>query len=630
MYYIDTSKLYDGEKTQCPRCAANGNDKSHDNFHYYSASEGGYCWACNFTIPSEEYKEETSGNFRPKVDKSMITSKDTENLKNKALTPQEVQDIEAKTVTKIPKPYRGVPSEVYEALGVRWEIDGTNVSMYYPITVTEDGSLRVVGYKIRKHPKEFYSVGYVGKLGGFLNQSNAVADTLILVSGEVDLASAVYGLELDKYRKSYNVVSSPLGEDSTATMIKLNYDWVNAHKKIVACMDNDEAGQKAFDKIKEVIDEDKLFKANLELKDLNEYLKNGRALDIAKAIYWSPIPTVTYGIANSGDILSKMYEEAEFERVPLPKFMEDLDWHFNGGFNRGEIINVVAPPSVGKTTVVSELTTDWVINCPYRMLIISMEDSLASYGFKTASRLTGTNMLAMRTPKEKVDFIKENEKIVLEYFYDDNGVPRFDIMDKIPASLDMLKKAIERAVKVNGARVVVLDPLTKLLASKSNEDQAAWMDWEENMVRDYGLIILNVLHTRKTASGQAANSRGAKYNEEDIRGSSTIAGTATITILLNRDKLADCEIERNTIYVDLPKNRPNSKTGEDVAKFFYSIDHHTLVPFSFAEKNDFFRNTTAEQMKDLVKGGYINYAASDVDINEEYATDDNIEIIDSF
>ena len=82
MYYINTDELEDNSKVQCPRCAANGGDKSHDNFHFYSASEGGYCWACNFTIPSEEYKEESNGNLKAKGNKNMITSKDIDNLKN--------------------------------------------------------------------------------------------------------------------------------------------------------------------------------------------------------------------------------------------------------------------------------------------------------------------------------------------------------------------------------------------------------------------------------------------------------------------------------------------------------------------------------------------------------------------
>ena len=600
MYYIDTSKLEDDSKVGCPKCIANGNDTSEDNFHWYNIQDGGFCYSCGFTIPSEEYKEESSGNFKPKGNKSMLTQKDTDNLKNKALTPEQVQEIEAKTVTKIPKPYRGVPSEVYEALGVRWEIDGSNVSMYYPITVTEDGSLRVVGYKIRKHPKEFYSVGYVGKLGGFLNQSNAVADTLILVSGEVDLASAVYGLELDKYRKSYNVVSSPLGEDSTATMIKLNYDWVNSHKKIVACMDNDVAGEKAFEKIKEVIDADKLFKANLKFKDLNEYLKNGKAEDIAKAIYWSPVPCKTFGIAGSGDIYNEIVKTVKTESIPLPSFLSDLKPLFKGGFPLQELILLSAPSSVGKSAVVNEIILEWVMKSPHRLLVLSFEDTLGTFGAKIASRVSGHNILAMETPEEKLEVLEKYKPEIDKYLYTDTGEHRFNIVDKIPDDIEDLKETILQSIKLHDSKVLLIDPITSLFSDKTNEQQASFMKFLETIKNRHGITVLMSAHTRKGGTGEKDKGEGASYGEESIRGSSSLVGTSTIVILLSRDKMNPDPIERNTTKISVSKSRTYSITGRDVASIYYSPQHHTLFSYKYAEDNGFFLNTTAEELRDIM------------------------------
>ena len=602
MYKINTEELEDGEKTQCPRCAANGNDNSHDNFHYYSASEGGYCWACNFTIPSEEYKDESNGNLKAKGNKNMITSKDIDNLKNKALTAEQVAEIEAKTFTDIPKPYRGIPSEVYKALGVRWEKNGNEVSMYYPITVVEDGNERVVGYKIRKHPKEFYSVGYVGKLGGFLNQSNAVADTLIICSGEIDLASAIYGLGLDKYRKSYNVVSSSLGEDSTATMIKLNYDWVNAHKKIVACMDNDEAGEKAFEKIKEVIEADKLYKANLEFNDINDYLKNGKASDIAKAVYWSPKPTITYGISGSGSIYNEMLEMATQEKIALPPFLSDLKNIFVGGIGLNEIITVTSPPSLGKTSIVNQWIIDWLMTCRYRIFIVSIEDSAASFGMKIASKILGINIAGMETAEEKVKVLTENKEKIDKYLYTESGENRFDILSKIPNNVEDLKAAIIHAIKAHDSRVLIIDPLSAILASMSNEQQVELMSFFEQIKRDYSCTVILCLHTRKSGSGQKDVSEGAEYGESDIRGSSSIPATATINILLSRNKFAEDEIEKNTTNISVSKHRSQGNTGRNVAKIYYSKEHSTLFSYNYALENNFFKDVTPEELKKTLDG----------------------------
>ena len=609
-------------KSRCPACAKNGKDTSQDNLHNYGLGLGSHCFSCGFTILSEEYKDESNKNLKAKGNKNMITSKDIDNLKNKALTAEQVSEIEAKTFTDIPKPYRGVPSEVYKSLGVRWEKNGNEVSMYYPITVVEDGNERVVGYKIRKHPKEFYSVGYVGKLGGFLNQSNAVADTLIICSGEIDLASAIYGLGLDKYRKSYNVVSSSLGEDSTATMIKLNYDWVNAHKKIVACMDNDEAGEKAFEKIKEVIDADKLYKANLEFNDLNDYLKNGRASDIAKAVYWSPKPTITYGISGSGSIYNEMLEMATQEKIALPPFLSDLKNIFVGGIGLNEIITVTSPPSLGKTSIVNQWIIDWLMTCSYRIFIVSIEDSAASFGMKIASKILGINIAGMETAEEKVKVLTENKEKIDKYLYTESGENRFDILSKIPNNVEDLKAAIIHAIKAHDSRVLIIDPLSAILASMSNEQQVELMAFFEQIKRDYSCTVILCLHTRKSGSGQKDVSEGAEYGESDIRGSSSIPATATINILLSRNKFAEDEIEKNTTNISVSKHRSQGNTGRNVAKIYYSKEHSTLFSYNYALENNFFKDVTPEELKKTLDSN----KATEI-VGEEI---DDVEVYDVF
>lgn len=627
-YNINLDELEENSKTQCPRCAANGGDRSHDNFHFYSKEDGGFCYKCGFTIPSQEYLDES--NINKVISKgtiSMITQKDKDALINKALTPEQVKEIEAKTSPTINVKYRGVPSSVYESLGVRWEGGGNTgqpISMYYPVTVTEDGKPRVVGYKVRRHPKDFYSIGYVGKLGGFLNQSNAVADTLIIVSGEVDLASAIHGLEMDRYRKSYNVVSSPLGEDSTAMMIKLNYDWVNSHKKIVICMDNDSAGEKAFEKVKQVIDAEKLFKANIALNDLNDYLKEGRGAEIANAIYWSPTPVKTFGIKGSGNSFEKMLEVLNIERIPLPAFLKGLDEPLSGGIPTEEILNVISSISTGKSVFTTEIVLDWILRSPHKMFIISLEDGVGTYTAKLASRVTGIKILALRTIEEKNEVAMKYKEDIEKFLKDENGADRYNILDEIPNSIEGIQESILQAIKVYGCKVILIDPIQSILGTKSNEEQASFMNFQEATRRSYGVTFINICHTRKTGSGAQAHSEGGLISEEDIKGSSQIGASATINMILRRNKLAECEIEKNTTYVDLVKNRTVGTTGRNLAKIYYSNQHHTLFDFEYAEENNFFRDVTPEQLKLMLDTSKASPATPDV------SDDSDIEIIESF
>ena len=532
-------------------------------------------------------------------------------------------EIEAKTFTDIPKPYRGVPSEVYKGLGVRWEKNGNEVSMYYPITVVEDGNERVVGYKIRKHPKEFYSVGYVGKLGGFLNQSNAVADTLIIVGGEICLASMIHALESDKYRKSYNVVSSSLGEDSTATMIKLNYEWVNAHKKIICALDNDEAGLAAYEKVKAVVDNSKLYRAALRHKDINDYIKAGDFDKIITDVCWNAQAINDWGISGSGDIYEEMLKAAVTESIPLPSFLKGLDNVFPSGIGLGEIWNLGSNTSTGKTVVVNQLTLDWVMNSPHRMLIVTMEDSVGSYGLKIASKVTGINLMMIKDVEERVKILKDNKEEIDKYLYLEDGSHRFNIMRKIPDDVEELKEAVLQSIKLYDSRIILFDPLSSVVHKLSNEEQTSWMLFEEKLKTQYNVTSINVLHSRKTSGGAQSQSEGASMNEEDFKGSGSIIGTGTINMMLSRNRMSEDPIERNTTKIKVSKNRTYGVTMECAAQIYYSPEHHTLFDYDFAEQHGFFIGYTEEQMKN------INLEGNSDKVVGEYNEDD-LEIISEY
>lgn len=619
--YIDESTLEYGHNA-CPKCQSQGKDTAGDNLFYYGEGQGYFCFgSCGLVKCSDEYLDETK--VVTKGERNLITSKDIDNLKNKALTAEQVAEIEAKTFTDIPKPYRGVPSEVYKGLGVRWEKNGNEVSMYYPITVAEDGIERVVGYKIRKHPKEFYSVGYVGKLGGFLNQSNAVADTLIIVGGEICLASMIHALESDKYRKSYNVVSSSLGEDSTATMIKLNYEWVNAHKKIICALDNDEAGILAFEKVKAVVDNSKLYKAALRHKDINDYMKVGDFDKIVTDVYWNAQAINDWGISGSGDIYEEMLKAAVTESIPLPSFLKGLDNVFPSGIGLGEIWNLGSNTSTGKTVVVNQLTLDWVMNSPHRMLIVTMEDSVGSYGLKIASKVTGINLMMIKDVEERVKILKDNKEEIDKYLYLEDGSHRFNIMRKIPDDVEELKEAVLQSIKLYDSRIILFDPLSSVIHKLSNEEQTSWMLFEEKLKTQYMVTSINVLHSRKTSGGAQSQSEGASMNEEDFKGSGAIIGTGTINMMLSRNRMSEDPIERNTTKIKVSKNRTYGVTMELAAQIYYSPEHHTLFDYDFAEQHGFFIGYTEEQMKD------INLEGNSDKVVGEYNEDD-LEIVDVF
>ena len=89
------------------------------------------------------------------------------------------------------------------------------------------------------------------------------------------------------------------------------------------------------------------------------------------------------------------------------------------------------------------------------------------------------------------------------------------------------------------------------------------------------------------------------YLQKNYNGSFAIAELNT-----NKSDMFDADfytlidnIDKNTTYVDVVKNRTIGTTGRGLAKVYYSNNLHTLFDFGYAESNNFFQGVTPEQFK---------------------------------
>ena len=350
-------------KTQCPKCASEGGDRSGDNLHVYGLDDdgrslGGWCFKCNWGIPSEEFLAEIgkdsvtsvcfSGNFDKKGE-SMISKRDEEKLKEKSLTPEQLAEIYEKTSDTLTTKYRGLDGNVAKELGVRWEYntDGSLKAMYFPAYVKDNGEMKVTGYKVRDLPKNFHSFGYVGKCNLMGGMTDTIADTVILCGGENDMLTIKQ--ELGKtITRSFNVVTSLLGESSTADMIRQYISYFEKHKKIILALDNDASGKEAQQACIDLLPKDKVYIANLRYKDANDYLKNREdAKTFAQDYYWNVSPVEDFGIIGSGSLFEYGLEAANDEGVDIPFHMADLKPYIPK-FLFDSIVLIVGSTSIGK------------------------------------------------------------------------------------------------------------------------------------------------------------------------------------------------------------------------------------------------------------------------------------------
>jgi archaellum biogenesis ATPase FlaH len=563
-------------KEQCPRCAKNGRDKSGDNLHVYGEDDGAFCYSCGYTILSKSEREARG------LDDWQWEEEDEEITTKELLTKEEAEKIRGYTGTD-GKGSRGIRAETYKTYGVRFEYsqeDGEVTKHYYP--VTQDYA--AAAYKIRILPKEFGSVGKFGKDSDLFGQwkfKTAQSKYVVITAGEIDCMSAYQMLE--DYRKSRNsdyaptpVVSSVIGETGSYKQVKAHYKWLNRFERIVVCYDNDKAGKEAVHELAKVLPKGKMYVMELQLKDTNKYLEDGRTKEwidcFFKARAYSPD-----GIVGSGGLLDRIIEQALTPKIPLPPFMHRVQKQMAGGIPLGVIINLASASGTGKSTIIDECTYYWIFNSPHRIGVLSMESDGGQYGTKILSRHVGSKIDLIEDVDEKIAFLSKPEVVeqANHLFKLPDGQDRWHLIEDRDGGLESMKNLIMSLIITCECKVIICDPVSDLLESLNNEDQAGFCKWMKGIVKSHGVTFVNVCHVRKNPGGHKANSTGADLHEEDIFGSGSLIKSAACNLLFTRDKEAEDEIEKNTTYMKMSKCRWTGRTGMS-GQYLYVAETHTM------------------------------------------------------
>ena len=570
-------------KTACPKCRSKGNDRAGDNFHVYGLDTedkylGGHCFACGYTIPSQELVE--SGEEQIEEEDEDIMGREFN---------AEVREKVKEVTTMNSGGYRGITEETSKVFRVRYQYsqeDGTVSHTLYPCT--KDYNL--VGYKVRAHPKDFKNPGPMGETGkscdlfGQFAFKKASGKYVIVTSGEAD-SMAAYQMLAD-YRKSRGqqdydqipCVSPTNGEASAHRQLQLHYEWLNRFERIIYVKDPDAAGDAAVEKIAKVLPKHKLYVMELStVKDPNEALEKGKQREFISK-FFSATKYVPSGIVGSGVLMDKIKQSVLIPKIPLPPFMHDMQKLMAGGIPLGTITCIASASGSGKSTYVDEMLYYWVFNSPHKVGVVSLESDCAQYGTKILSRHLQKKIDLIEDAGDKMAFL-EDEAVsakASELFLREDGEHRFHLIDERDGSLDSLKELIMQLIIECDVKVVILDPLTDILDGLSNDEQSVFMKWMKGMVKSHSVSFILVSHLRKSAGGGKANSRGADVHEEDFHGSSSIFKSSACNVLFMRDKEHPNEYMRNVTTIKMTKCRWTGRTAPVAGKYYYDIETHTL------------------------------------------------------
>lgn len=550
-------------KNGCYWCIKDGRDQSLQNFHYYGDLEGGHCFSalCGKSLLSEEYKEEYGFNEVELEEFEFVATEFNENVHNKL---KEQTGLDSKG-------YRGIRTDISKSLGVRYEYsteDGSVAKTYYPVTkgcLEKDIKDSIVGYKSRGHPKSFLPpVGEADNSCDLFMQwkFKSHRGMLAVCCGEVDAMSA-YQMLYDNHVKSGNkdkydeiaVVSGITGEGGTATQLRGHYEWLTQFSKIIILPDNDAAGKKATEQIAAVLPKGKAFVANLRLKDVNEYLEKGMEREFISD-FWGHKAYTPDGIYASSDLFQDVLKQAFMKKISLPPFMSKVQ-EMLGGVVSGEIFTIFGDTSIGKSLFVDSLIEHIITNEPQEVVgVMSLEADKAKYTTNLLARHLGVNLNKMEG-QERVDYLIRSDikEKVDSFLTREDGKPSFYVYDNRGVDLEETKKRVYEMIKSLGVTTLCIDPYSDLTSSLSREEQDKFTIWLKSLTLEFPhLTLLIVAHTRKRDTG-------TQVTDMDIIGSSILAKSSAQTISLERNKLEECAIKRNTTTVTVQKNRPFQTTG---------------------------------------------------------------------
>lgn len=556
--------------TSCPKCG------SSDANAIYSDG-GSYCWSCEYTVVSEDYKQQHLGNKR-KGNQPMTQQVETEKKSKPIITQEQAEEVKQETSFSADN-YRGIRDETYKYFGVRHSVKESTGELdrqYYP--VTQESTL--VGYKIRELPKKFgNSIGRTGSECDLFGQFRFTkpAKRVVITEGEICQMSAYQMLNDYNKTKGWDfetaVVSPTIGANCSK-QVAGQYKFLDQFEKIVLCFDNDKVGKEAAEELVKVLPKGKVFMMNLRMKDANEYLKSGNEQAFLRD-FWDMQKYVPVGVLPSDQLYDRLISQAKTEKLPWPEFMGNIQTFFPGGMPLGHICNIIAPTSVGKTSVVNELLYYWIFNSSHKCGIVSMELDAGQYVEALLSRHLNRKLALIPTEEEKVAYLQQDDirKKANQLLQDDAGLPRFYLLDNRDGSVEEIQRTIEELVISCGCKVIIIDVLQDIIAALPLDEQENFLKWSKSLIKSHGILLVYVNHTRKTASGTNASD-----DEFNTHGSSSIVKSASVNIMLKRDKMSDDPVVRNKTELLVYKNRIFGITGS-AGFIYYDNETHTLHNF---------------------------------------------------
>jgi archaellum biogenesis ATPase FlaH len=564
---------------------------SSDAGSFYLHEDGSYsysCFACHGS--AQDFDPETA---------SMVDS----SKKREINWEEEQEKLEYVRDDLIPvdNPDRRLRADVYEHYGCRMETasDGVKIeAIYYPSY--RDGEHK--GYRNRKRFQSWHKQVKKdpSKMGVLKDFTGGIGDTqkgiamfgqwlfpaggkrVIINCGEEDALTVWKLTEMStKFEGGYPSISCPSGEN--IAWVKPHLKYLGSFSEIYIIADQDKAGEKFEEDLCKLLPVGKvrlvrLPKGYKDPSSMVQQIGTKKAAAILWRAIWDAQKYSPAGIMSLSEGWGQYTKRGQETLIRFPDSFGELNGRTHGGYALGEIINIIAASSTGKSGIVKEMIYSALETTSYKIGVISLEETIDEFieGFLSIHMSTQLNEI----PYDQRDLESEHtafkELIHLqpgELQAEEDDSERVQFLDHQGACTgEELLEKIDFLVNGLDCKIIIVDPVT-LAFSGSDTDEDEMASEIVKRVKRNNIAWVNVHHVRKNSNTNKANSEGADLAEEDIRGTSAWFQTANTNLIFTRNKVHDNNTVRNTTTIKMSKCRRHGKNTGKAGYIYYNGDN---------------------------------------------------------
>lgn len=334
--------------------------------------------------------------------------------------------------------------------------------------------------------------------------------------------------------------------------IEADRDFLNRFEKIVIAFDKDDPGQEALRKVMSsgLFDFNKMYYVAFdEYKDANEYAQNGKLPELQRLLKAARKYTPDNIISTFEEIKKALSEshEDEIGTYPTDRLNEMLY-----GLHRGDVVIIKGMEGIGKTEIFRMMEHHLLKTTECKLGLIHMEEDKSTTIKGVATYELGVPCNLPDSSVSEEDILKGYQSAVsgdesrLHLYTMFGGDDPDDILD-----------SIRFLVASVGVDVVFLDHITMMVTGTEEGDERRKLDYMstklKKMCKELRFCLVMISHVN---------------DDGQTRGSRNITKIANTVLHLDRDKLADDPVDKNSLFVTVEKNRMTGRTGKAGQLFF--------------------------------------------------------------